>query len=182
MSMPGDTVAGPDEETVGRLGLAAVRWATVPPTPAVPPADDFAGYAQALPPRLNGTGQPLEPAWTLVQAAGGLAGAPPTLTQYRRAGPLSVAQLVDRYPIACLPVRDLLVRYLTERGPAMDYTSLVNLTGKLVGLFWYDLERHHPGISSLRLDPAVATAPSTSTSSTCPTGGPGSPATAAGPT
>ena len=58
----------------------------------------------------------------------------------------------------CRPVRDLLVRYLTERGPAMDYTSLVNLTGKLVGLFWYDLERHHPGISSLRLDPAVATA------------------------
>lgn len=121
-------------------------------------ADDFAGYAQALPPRPNGTGQPLEPAWTLVQAAGGLAGAPATLTQYRRAGPLSVAQLVDRYPIACRPVRDLLVRYLTERGPAMDYTSLVNLTGKLVGLFWYDLERHHPGISSLRLDPAVATA------------------------
>jgi hypothetical protein len=32
-----------------------------------------------------------------------------------------MAELVDRYPITCRPVRDLLVRYLEERASAMDY-------------------------------------------------------------
>ena len=32
--------------------------------------------------------------------------------------------LIDRYRLACRPVRDLLVDYLRERQPALDYTSL----------------------------------------------------------
>ena len=32
-----------------------------------------------------------------------------------------MAELVDRFPITCRPVRDLLVRYLEERASAMDY-------------------------------------------------------------
>ena len=69
---------------------------------------------------------------------------------------LDVEQLVDRCGIACRPVRDLLVDYLRERQPRIDHVSLVRLADTLGRLFWRDLERHHPGIDSLRLDPAVA--------------------------
>ena len=58
----------------------------------------------------------------------------------------------------CRPVRDLFVDYLRERQPALDYTTLAKLAGDLVRLFWADLEQHHPGIDSLQLPPAVASA------------------------
>jgi len=53
-------------------------------------------------------------------------------------------------------VRDLLVAYLQERQTALD--SLTSLAATLGGLFWKDLERHHPGIDSLRLPAEVAAA------------------------
>ena len=71
-------------------------------------------------------------------------------------GQLSVEQLVDRYDLACRPVRDLLVDYLRERQPGIDYGSLTGLVTALVPCFWKDLETHHPGISSLRLPPDIA--------------------------
>jgi hypothetical protein len=40
----------------------------------------------------------------------------------------------------------------------LDHTSLASLAAALGGLFWRDLERHHPGIDSLHLQPAVAAA------------------------
>jgi len=84
--------------------------------------------------------------------------APAALRELRIRGQRSVEELVDRYQIACRPVRDLLVDYLRERQPALDYTSLRSLSYHLAGVFWADLERHHPGISSLRLPPEVARA------------------------
>jgi hypothetical protein len=80
----------------------------------------------------------------------------PTLQEIRSLGQRSAAQLVDRYPIACRPMRDLLVAYLAERQPAIDYTTLVGLAYHLVRCFWFDLEQHHPGIDSLRLPRDVA--------------------------
>ncbi|MEV0052463.1 hypothetical protein AB0H34_18400 [Saccharopolyspora shandongensis] len=68
-------------------------------------------------------------------------------------GQLAPAQLVDRHHVACRPVRDLLVDYLTERAAELDYISLDALASNVVGLFWRDLEKHHPGIESLRLAP-----------------------------
>ena len=56
------------------------------------------------------------------------------------------------------PIRDLLVDYLRERQPALDYTSLESLAYFLGKLFWADLERHHPGIDSLHLPAEVADA------------------------
>ncbi len=82
--------------------------------------------------------------------------APRTLRELRTRGQLTPEQLVDRHRLACGPVRDLLVEYLRERQPTLDYTSLDSLAGYLVGLFWADLERHHPGIDSLHLAPEVA--------------------------
>ncbi|MET9987456.1 tyrosine-type recombinase/integrase [Streptomyces rochei] len=73
-------------------------------------------------------------------------------------GQVSMEQLVDRFGLQCRPVRDLLVDYLKERQPALDYTSLNNLSRHLARNFWRDLEQHHPGIESLNLTPEVASA------------------------
>ena len=73
-------------------------------------------------------------------------------------GQLSPGQLIDRYDLACRPVRDLLVDYLCERQPGVDFTTLESISRHLGLLFWKDLETHHPGIASLRLAPDVAAA------------------------
>ena len=88
------------------------------------------------------------------------ADAPPTVRMFSPvfAGQMRVEQLVDRYQVVCRPVRDLLVDYLRERQPAIDYNTLTTLATTLVLWFWKDLERHHPGIDSLRLTPEVAAA------------------------
>lgn len=84
--------------------------------------------------------------------------APATLRAFTTArGQLSVEEMVDRYQLACKPIRDLFVDYLRERQPSMDYNTLRQTAGILVGSFWADLERHHPGIDSLSLSPQVAT-------------------------
>ena len=84
--------------------------------------------------------------------------APGRLRAFRTAGQLTPGELVDRYQLRCRPVRDLLVDYLRERQPAMDYTSLKNLAYYLAQRFWADLEQHHPGIDSLHLTSDVAAA------------------------
>ena len=95
--------------------------------------------------------------YQLLRSAGMLAGGPPAGRALRTQGQLGCAALIDRYGIECLPVRDLLVDYLAERRPALDYASLHKLSYTLGRLFWRDLELHHPGIGSLRLAADVAT-------------------------
>jgi len=83
--------------------------------------------------------------------------APATIRVFgRAAGQLTVEELVDRRGIACRPMRDLLVAYLTERQPGLDYASLADYAYILGGVFWRDLETHHPGIDSLNLPTHVA--------------------------
>ncbi len=82
----------------------------------------------------------------------------PTLREIRDAGQRTVGELVDRYPVASRPVRDLIVDYLRERQPSIDYVSLKNRAYELARCFWADLEQHHPGIDSLRLSPEMAAA------------------------
>ncbi|WP_326760339.1 site-specific integrase [Streptomyces phaeochromogenes] len=85
--------------------------------------------------------------------------APATLVHFAvRSGQASPAELVDRYGLRCTPVRDLIVDYLTERQPSLDYNSLKTLSASLASLFWADLERHHPGIDSLALSADASTA------------------------
>jgi len=97
--------------------------------------------------------------YRVLLAAGALGdGAPATLRELRTAGQRTPGELIDRYAIACRPIRDLLVDYLRERQPALDYASLESLAYYLGGLFWSDLERHHPGIDSLHLPAEAADA------------------------
>jgi integrase len=85
--------------------------------------------------------------------------APATLHELRAAyGQRTPEELIDRYRLTCRPVRDLLVNYLCERQPALDYTSLESLAFYLGKRFWSDLEQHHPGIDSLHLSADAADA------------------------
>ena len=96
--------------------------------------------------------------YQLLRAAGVLGAAAPPGRALKTQGQLSCEQLIDRYGIECRPVRDLLVDYLRERQPAVDYPTLHKLSYVLGRLFWRDLELHHPGIASLHLpaEPAAA--------------------------
>ena len=97
--------------------------------------------------------------YQLLHAAGVLgSSAAPTVRALSADRRLSVDQLIDRCGIVCRPVRDLLADYLRERQASVDYVTLVRLADALGRLFWADLETHHPGISSLRLDPPAAAA------------------------
>jgi hypothetical protein len=95
--------------------------------------------------------------YQLLRAAGIFGDTAPPGQALKTQGQLSCEQLIDRYAIACRPVRDLLVDYLRERQPAVDYPTLHKLSYSLGRLFWRDLELHHPGIASLHL-PAEAAA------------------------
>ena len=59
--------------------------------------------------------------------------APARLRQLRTACERTPEEVIDRHQLACQPVRDLLVDYLRERQPAMDYGSLEQLARKLGG-------------------------------------------------
>ena len=82
--------------------------------------------------------------------------AAPTIYAASRRGQLSIEELVDGYDVACRPVRDLFVNYLRERQPGLDYSTIRQLTSKLVLLFWRDLELHEPAIASLHLSDEAA--------------------------
>ena len=87
------------------------------------------------------------------------ADAPATIRAFGMAqGQVTVEELVDRYRLRCKPVRDLLVDYLKERQPALDYASLDSISRSLAGLFWARIEALSPGIDTLRLPQDVARA------------------------
>jgi len=97
--------------------------------------------------------------YQLLRAHGDLGpDAPAAIEIFSGRGQPSCEALIDRYRIACRPVRDVLVDYLRERQPSMDFSSLQRHAYLLGKLFWADLEAHHPGIDSLHLSRDVAAA------------------------
>jgi integrase len=97
--------------------------------------------------------------YVLLHRAGVFDGdAPATLRTLcgRARGQMSTTELVDRYRLQPGPIRDLIIDYLTERRPSLDYSTLNRLALELAGLFWADLEHHHPGLTSLHLPAEVA--------------------------
>ena len=90
--------------------------------------------------------------YQLVRSLGRFPGnAPATTRAFHVSGQMTIEEMVDRYDIECKPVRDLLVDYLREFEVSHDYATLRQLSFVLAGVFWRDLELHHPGISSLSL-------------------------------
>jgi hypothetical protein len=83
--------------------------------------------------------------------------APATIRAFGLAGgQLSIEELVDRYQLRCTPVRNLIVDYLRERQPALDYASLDATCRTLAGLFWAKIETLAPDIDTIHLPPEIA--------------------------
>jgi integrase len=101
--------------------------------------------------------QGMQVIYSALRAMGVIDG-PPTFRQLRAAGPRTPGQMIDRYHLACQPVRDLLVDYLRERQPTLDHSTLQELGYELGKLFWADIEQHHHGISTIHLPDDVARA------------------------
>ncbi len=76
---------------------------------------------------------------------------PRTLRTALRAGRLTVAQLVHRYPVANPEIAQLFVDYLMRRQPSLDYTSLEASSRELVSTFWCAIEKISPDQANLRL-------------------------------
>ncbi|MEV5546477.1 hypothetical protein AB0L35_10110 [Streptomyces sp. NPDC052309] len=87
------------------------------------------------------------------------ADAPTTLRFLEKVtGQLTCTQLVDRHPVASPGIRALLIDYLEERRPRLDYSTVDNLARYLTRNFWADIERHHPGLETLHLPAEIVTA------------------------
>jgi integrase len=96
-------------------------------------------------------------AWVLLRGIADL-GPCATLQEAVRLGQQPTIEIVDRYGLRDSNVRTVLVRYLDERRPGMDHNSFRNLVAVLVGVFWADIERHHPELDTLHLPADVADA------------------------
>jgi integrase len=120
-------------------------------------AGDVVAWHAAEEDALRRPGESAQVLYGALRAMGIIDG-PATFRQLRAHGPRTPEQMIDRYGLKCRPVRDVLVDYLRERQPSLDYSTLQQLGFILGKLFWADLEQHHPGISSLHLPDAVARA------------------------
>ena len=96
-------------------------------------------------------------AWDLLRGIGVLPPDEP-LQFAQRQGQASTTDMVDHYRISNPQIRGVLIRYLDERRPGLDYSTLRSLATALAGQFWADIERHHPGIATLHLPADVAQA------------------------
>ncbi len=99
--------------------------------------------------------------WELLVELGPLAGEPPTLRSVWTAKGNSrqhdPAGLLSRYGIPASPVRDVLVDYLAEIRPGLDYGSWLHYAYTLGRAFWWEILQINPGQRDLRLAPAVVT-------------------------
>jgi integrase len=99
--------------------------------------------------------------WELLVQAGPLQGEPATLravwtatTNTRQHG---AADVLDRYSIPASPVRDVLIDYLTEVRPGLDYGSWLHYVHTLGRAFWWEILQINPDQRDLRLAPPVVT-------------------------
>lgn len=122
--------------------------------------DDLLHYADVV--KTSGRTRREHLAWELMVALGPFAAEPSTLrAAWSAKGTTrqhSVATLVDRYGIGAGGVRDLLVDYITEIKPSMDYGTLEGWVYRLVRLFWWEVLQINPHQTDLRLDTATTTA------------------------
>lgn len=112
--------------------------------------DDFHEYREWNHQTYGDAGAGTWPAWDLLRGIGAFP-ADLSLRDEVMRGQKTPAELVDQYGITAPGVRQALIRYLTERQTHIDYNSLSTVAGYLAGLFWADIEAHHPGIDTLHL-------------------------------
>ncbi|WP_327306049.1 site-specific integrase [Streptomyces sp. NBC_01298] len=91
-------------------------------------------------------------AWQLLHAMEHFpAETPPTLRTFVYTGQRTIEELVDRYAIKSLSVRQLLIDYLTRRRAETDYVTVTGLARNLAKHFWAKIEELSPGHPDLVL-------------------------------
>ncbi len=143
----------PYQRSIALVALAAVVLHTGRDLDALEPQDIFDFHDSYRSRSENKPPSGVHVAWDLVRGIARIPDVP--LSVARMKGQLTAAEIVDRYPIACRPIRDVFVRYLTERRPGLDYASFDNLA-RTLAKFWVDIETHNPGIDTIDLPAKVA--------------------------
>ncbi|MEV0804339.1 hypothetical protein AB0I34_42070 [Kribbella sp. NPDC050281] len=110
--------------------------------------EDFLELRAALTPEGRKPPPGISVAWDLARGIARIPDQP--IRHALLPGQLRTDELIDAYGLQCRSVRDVLVRYLNERRPVLDYSSFSALA-RTLGSFWADIEAHHPGIDSLQL-------------------------------
>ncbi|MER6945082.1 site-specific integrase [Nonomuraea sp. NPDC000554] len=118
-------------------------------------ADDLLGYRAWNIGRYGRQTSGIHGAWDVLRDIGVL-DVDESLRAALRTGQSPTRELVARFRLECDDVREVLIRYLDERRPGMDFSSFRQLVTTLAGTFWADMEAHHPGINSLDLPPEIA--------------------------
>ncbi|NKY35546.1 phage integrase family protein [Nocardia speluncae] len=139
--------------------LARIMIRTGKPLGAVT-GDDLLAYADMV--RASGRIRREHLAWELMVELGPFADEPPTLRAVWSAKgntrQHTTAGLVDRYGLPPSPVRDLLIDYVDEIRPSVDYSTLEHITHHLARLFWWTILQINPAQQDLRLSPEVVAA------------------------
>ena len=122
-------------------------------------AGDLLTYADLV--KTSGRNRREHLLWELLVQAGPLAGEPATLravwTAMGNSRQHDAAHVLDRYGLPPSPVRDVLIDYLTEIRPGLDYGSWVHHVHTLGRAFWWEILQINPSQADLRLAPHVVT-------------------------
>jgi hypothetical protein len=118
---------------------------------------DLLGFQAEAPILYRNSHQGLHSAWHLLVLLGQIRSGH-SLESVTKPGQRSTAELIDRYAIKNAVIRGVLIRYLEERRPGVDYNTFTAWVSALGKIFWADIEKHHPGIDSLDLSEEVAAA------------------------
>jgi integrase len=96
--------------------------------------------------------------WHYARRAGLFAGEADDLRHFVNAKRLTPTELVDRFDVRAHNVRRVLIAYLSEIAATQDYGSLDGTSRNLVKLFWKPIEAANPGIDTISLTKAQASA------------------------
>ncbi|MDR7172941.1 hypothetical protein J2W56_006707 [Nocardia kruczakiae] len=95
--------------------------------------------------------------WSLLAGIADL-GEHESLEKATRRGQLSAAEIVNHYRVHTPGVREVFTHYFEERRSALDYSTWSAMATLLLGTFWFDIQTHHPEITSLQLPRPVVEA------------------------
>jgi len=108
-------------------------------------AEDILELTTQLPGRLiNFSRSGLNAIWPVLHGLGWISHDSGAMPSRRRVGQRTAEEMVDYYNVTG-PCREPLIHYLKVRSAGLDYASLSGLGGNLVGVFFADILKHHPG-------------------------------------
>lgn len=94
-------------------------------------------------------------AWDLLKILAIAPADAPSLHQLAHRKRRDVSQMVEFYKVEPPDVAEMFVRYLRNREPSLDYSSLRHVAYELLRNFWIPIRSRSPHQSDLRIDPEL---------------------------